>query len=208
MQMSQPSCLFGQSDFHIKPFEEFSFIHGAEHTSLTTLLVNDNRFSDPANGSYCVGGSTPLQTHRPFRNDGVGGGFGSGLLGPAGCFDKFELRVLCVRLGLKARERSLKPNPKPKPWFRKGPSANAQNYVYNGNLPVKFATTQRSKVSPVNNWSYNVILIGRDLWVIAIAGNKPDAIVPRRPDVKFIGNMHGNEVSGYTDDWVDWDQVD
>ncbi|XP_033644995.1 carboxypeptidase D-like isoform X1 [Asterias rubens] len=37
---------------------------------------------------------------------------------------------------------------------------------------------------------------GRDLWVIAIAGNKPDAIVPRRPDVKFIGNMHGNEVVG------------
>ncbi|XP_022087938.1 LOW QUALITY PROTEIN: carboxypeptidase D-like [Acanthaster planci] len=37
---------------------------------------------------------------------------------------------------------------------------------------------------------------GRELWVIAISGSKPDQIVPMRPDVKYVGNMHGNEVVG------------
>jgi murein tripeptide amidase MpaA len=35
----------------------------------------------------------------------------------------------------------------------------------------------------------------RDLWVIAL-GNIPDEHVPLRPEVKYVGNIHGNEVTG------------
>ncbi len=34
----------------------------------------------------------------------------------------------------------------------------------------------------------------RDLWVLAIADSQPDGHVPLRPETKYIGNMHGNEV--------------
>lgn len=35
---------------------------------------------------------------------------------------------------------------------------------------------------------------GRELWVINIADTNPDKHVILRPDAKYIGNMHGNEV--------------
>jgi hypothetical protein len=35
---------------------------------------------------------------------------------------------------------------------------------------------------------------GRDLWVLAIAASQPDKHVLLRPEVKFIGNIHGNEL--------------
>ncbi len=35
---------------------------------------------------------------------------------------------------------------------------------------------------------------GRELWVLAISGTEPSVHLKLRPDVKYIGNMHGNEV--------------
>ena len=35
---------------------------------------------------------------------------------------------------------------------------------------------------------------GRELWVIAIAAELPDEHVWLRPELKYIANMHGDEV--------------
>ncbi len=37
---------------------------------------------------------------------------------------------------------------------------------------------------------------GRDLWVLALAQTHPDKHIPLRPEAKYVGNMHGNEVAG------------
>jgi len=37
---------------------------------------------------------------------------------------------------------------------------------------------------------------GTPLWVIAVAARKPESHVTLRPELKFVGNMHGNEVVG------------
>ena len=37
---------------------------------------------------------------------------------------------------------------------------------------------------------------GRELWVLALSGTKPNESVPLRPEGKYIGNIHGNEASG------------
>ncbi|KAJ8019443.1 Carboxypeptidase D [Holothuria leucospilota] len=37
---------------------------------------------------------------------------------------------------------------------------------------------------------------GRSLWVLAIAGDTPNEHKRLRPEVKYVGNMHGNEVVG------------
>ncbi|XP_077997405.1 carboxypeptidase D-like [Glandiceps talaboti] len=37
---------------------------------------------------------------------------------------------------------------------------------------------------------------GRELWVMAIAGSDPHKVIDGRPEVKYVGNMHGNEVIG------------
>ena len=37
---------------------------------------------------------------------------------------------------------------------------------------------------------------GRTLWAIALSSYSPDEHVLLRPEVKYIGNMHGNEVVG------------
>jgi murein tripeptide amidase MpaA len=38
--------------------------------------------------------------------------------------------------------------------------------------------------------------LGRELWVAAIANSQPNVHLPLRPEAKYIGNMHGNEVAG------------
>ncbi|XP_038057399.1 carboxypeptidase D-like [Patiria miniata] len=50
--------------------------------------------------------------------------------------------------------------------------------------------------SKTHLYSIGTSVQNRELWVMAISNSKPDDIVPRRPDVKYVGNMHGNEVIG------------
>ena len=45
---------------------------------------------------------------------------------------------------------------------------------------------------------------GRPLWVLAIAATQPDVHVALRPEVKYVANIHGNEVS---DDWSETDRL-
>jgi murein tripeptide amidase MpaA len=40
------------------------------------------------------------------------------------------------------------------------------------------------------------VISGRSLWAMALSGSSPDQHVILRPEVKLIGNMHGNEVVG------------
>ena len=41
---------------------------------------------------------------------------------------------------------------------------------------------------------YFVVVADHDLWVLAI-GKNPSVHVSLRPNMKYVGNMHGNEVS-------------
>ena len=41
---------------------------------------------------------------------------------------------------------------------------------------------------------YIVGIAGRELWVLAV-GESPDRHVLLRPEVKYVANIHGNEVS-------------
>jgi len=37
--------------------------------------------------------------------------------------------------------------------------------------------------------------LGKDLWVMAVSSHSPDKHVLLRPETKYVGNIHGNEVS-------------
>ena len=41
-----------------------------------------------------------------------------------------------------------------------------------------------------------VLFLGRSLWAIALSSYAPKEHVLLRPEMKYIGNMHGNEVVG------------
>ena len=43
-----------------------------------------------------------------------------------------------------------------------------------------------------------ITVSGRDLWVLALGPNA-DRHVHLRPEVKYVGNMHGNEVGSTVD---------
>lgn len=45
-------------------------------------------------------------------------------------------------------------------------------------------------------YSIGKSVMGRELWVLAVSDSEPDRHVVLRPDVKYIANMHGNEVIG------------
>ncbi|XP_077997617.1 carboxypeptidase D-like isoform X2 [Glandiceps talaboti] len=55
-----------------------------------------------------------------------------------------------------------------------------------------------STLYPDNTYLYDIgsSVQGRELTAMAIAGTKPDKHIPLRPEVKYVGNMHGNEVVG------------
>ena len=48
---------------------------------------------------------------------------------PRGCFDNCTCCAV-TRSGLQTRRRSLKPNPNPKPWFRKGPNTPHSRVIW------------------------------------------------------------------------------
>lgn len=43
---------------------------------------------------------------------------------------------------------------------------------------------------------FMIWFLGRSLWAIALSASLPNEHVLLRPEVKYIGNMHGNEVVG------------
>ncbi len=49
---------------------------------------------------------------------------------------------------------------------------------------------------PAKTYLYSIgqSIEGRELWVLAISAKKPNESVMLRPEAKYIGNMHGNEV--------------
>lgn len=49
--------------------------------------------------------------------------------------------------------------------------------------------------SQTHLYSIGKSMMGRDIWVLALADTQPDKHIALRPEVKYIGNMHGNEVA-------------
>jgi carboxypeptidase M len=43
---------------------------------------------------------------------------------------------------------------------------------------------------------YSFYFLGRSLWAIALSSHSPNEHILLRPEVKYIANMHGNEVVG------------
>lgn len=73
---------------------------------------------------------------------------------------------------------------------------NLASFTYhNYNDLTKLMNDYASKF-PTKTYLYSIgkSVQGRDLWVLAIADTNPSQHVLLRPEVKYIGNMHGNEV--------------
>jgi len=67
------------------------------------------------------------------------------------------------------------------------------NYTEMTSILQNFASQYPTKASLVEvGKSYG----GKSLWAIALSASFPDKHVFLRPEVKYIGNMHGNEVVG------------
>ena len=43
-------------------------------------------------------------------------------------------------------------------------------------------------------FSFRFMIVGRELLVIALSATRPDEHVLLRPETKYVGNIHGNEV--------------
>ena len=69
------------------------------------------------------------------------------------------------------------------------------SYLYFDELSARLS--QISKEHPTKTFIYSIgkSVEQRDLWVMAIAKTKPESHVLLRPEIKFIGNIHGNELS-------------
>ena len=73
---------------------------------------------------------------------------------------------------------------------------NELDYGYHSYDDISALLKKFNRDFPAKTHLYSIgkTVENRDLWVLAIADSQPDAHVPLRPEAKYIGNMHGNEV--------------
>ncbi|XP_077997618.1 carboxypeptidase M-like isoform X3 [Glandiceps talaboti] len=71
-------------------------------------------------------------------------------------------------------------------------------HIYHNYTDLIDVMRNLSTLYPDNTYLYDIgsSVQGRELTAMAIAGTKPDKHIPLRPEVKYVGNMHGNEVVG------------
>lgn len=69
---------------------------------------------------------------------------------------------------------------------------NFEYHHYNG-LTSLFKNYSTQYPNKTYLYSIGKSVLGRDLWVLAIADHNPQKHVLLRPEAKYIGNMHGNE---------------
>lgn len=70
-----------------------------------------------------------------------------------------------------------------------------QQYLYHDELTIRLEQLARIYPTKTHLYSIGKSVEGRDLWVMAIASIQPHLHVTLRPEVKLIGNIHGNELS-------------
>ncbi|KAJ8019444.1 Carboxypeptidase M [Holothuria leucospilota] len=70
--------------------------------------------------------------------------------------------------------------------------------VYHNQVAMTSALKLLNEAYPNMTYLYDIgeSMGGLTLWVIAIAGELPDQHMSLRPEVKYVANMHGNEVTG------------
>ncbi|RNA12428.1 carboxypeptidase D [Brachionus plicatilis] len=71
-------------------------------------------------------------------------------------------------------------------------------FKYHNHTEVYELLSEYAKNFPNKTHLYSIgkSVLGKDLWVLAIADKDPSTHVPLRPEVKLIANIHGNEVIG------------
>jgi hypothetical protein len=69
------------------------------------------------------------------------------------------------------------------------------NYLYYDELTTKLKQIANDHPTTAFLYSIGKSVEKRDLWVMAIAKTQPNAHVLLRPEIKFVGNIHGNEIS-------------
>lgn len=70
-----------------------------------------------------------------------------------------------------------------------------QQYIYHEELTTRLQQLSRAYPNTSHLYSIGKSVEGRDLWVMAVAARDPYKHVLLRPEVKLIGNIHGNELS-------------
>ncbi len=78
------------------------------------------------------------------------------------------------------------------------PSSPELDFVYHDyeNMVDILKNFQLNFPEKIHLYSIGKSVLQRDLWVLAIANTHPNKHVTLRPEVKYIGNMHGNEAPG------------
>ncbi|XP_038072913.1 carboxypeptidase D-like [Patiria miniata] len=71
-------------------------------------------------------------------------------------------------------------------------------FEYHNHAHLTSVMTSLTNKYPNTSHMYSIgkSVQGRDMWVMAVAGVKPNGRVIGRPEAKYVGNMHGNEAVG------------
>lgn len=72
------------------------------------------------------------------------------------------------------------------------------DYTYHNYNKLNLILKEYTIKHPTKTFLYSIgkTVENRDIWVLAISGKQPDSHVTLRPEVKYIGNIHGNERLG------------